>query len=95
MHKVKLVFIGEARNPLTFKTPVLTVLPVRYNNQKNRSMDSEFFGDQFFDEFPNYPTLWVIRPPTGPLKSDNLDSTVSKFQIREFLMWWYIVRSKL
>jgi hypothetical protein len=49
MHKVELVFIGKAINPRTLKTPALTALPVRHKNQKNVSMDSEFFGDKFFD----------------------------------------------
>uniref|UniRef100_K7G5J3 Jerky protein homolog-like n=1 Tax=Pelodiscus sinensis TaxID=13735 RepID=K7G5J3_PELSI len=50
-HKLRLTFIGKAKNPRAFKNISPSALPVSYKNQRNAWMDSAIFRGWFFNEF--------------------------------------------
>uniref|UniRef100_K7G469 HTH CENPB-type domain-containing protein n=1 Tax=Pelodiscus sinensis TaxID=13735 RepID=K7G469_PELSI len=50
-HKLRLTFIGKAKNPRAFKNIAPTALPVSYKNHRNAWMDSGISRGWFFNAF--------------------------------------------
>lgn len=86
---MKLLLIGQSKNPRAFKQVSKNALPVKYSNQKSGWMSSDIFKNWFFGEFvpkvekflekkqlPRKAILLLDNAPTHPSEDELRDGEI-------------------